>query len=70
MKKKPKLKNIVILGQFSDKKVRQIICTEEHQIGVIHTLRAMQPDGTVHVLDKPMEAIEWESEVNLSEKIK
>jgi len=68
--RKPKLKNIVILGQFSYKKIRQIICTEKHQIGVISVLRSMQPDGNVHVLDKPMEAIEWESDVDLSKVIK
>jgi len=71
MKKKTlTLKNIVILGKFSDEKIRQVICNPEQQIAVISTIRSIQPDGTLHVIDEPMEAIEWDSEVDIHKTIK
>lgn len=68
--RKPTLRNIVVLGKFSDNKIRQIICDEIQQLAVINTIRTVQSDGTVHVLEDPMETIDWESEINLSKKIK
>ena len=65
-KRKLELRNIVILGKFSDGKIRQIACTESQQRGVISTLRAMDPNDVVNVLDTPVDAVEWESDVNLS----
>jgi len=72
MKKKrnPTLKNIVIFGKFSDNKVRQILCNGDQQVSVITTMRNTQSDGTIHVIDHVIEGIEWESEINIHEKIK
>ena len=69
-KKNPTLKNIVIFGKFSDNKVRQILCNDQQQISVITTMRNAQSDGTIHVIDDVIEGIEWESEINIHEKIK
>jgi len=69
-KKNPTLKNIIIFGKFSDNKVRQILCNEDQQMRVITTLRNTQSDGTIHVLDSHLEGIEWDSEINIHEKLK
>ena len=68
--KKPTLKNIVIFGKFSDNKVRQILCNEDQQLCVVTTLRNSQSDRTIHVFDEHIEGIEWDSEINIHEKLK
>ena len=67
-KKQLTLKNITILGKFSNGKIRQVVCTEQQQFGVISTLRAMDPKDSINVLDEPIDSISWESNVNLSKK--
>ena len=60
--KKPKIKNIIILGKFSDKKIRQILCNKEQQLAVLNTMAEIHPEKTIHVLDKEIDGVEWDSE--------
>ena len=65
----PTLKNILILGMFSDGKVRKLICTEIQQLAVLNVMRAIDPDDNVKVIDEVLEGISWESEIDLNSKI-
>lgn len=62
----PKLKNFVIIGQFSDDVYRQFFVDEKTQRSIYNLIPLMDKDNQVKVLDKPVEGISWESPVNLS----
>lgn len=66
--KSPTLKNIIILGKFSDGKIRQVFCNKQQQVGTVSIIRSFEPDYTLKVLDKEVEGITWESDVDLSNK--
>lgn len=62
----PKLKNIAIIGQFTDDVYRQFFVDEKSQRAVISVLGVMNKDGSAGVYDKSIEGISWESPVNLN----
>lgn len=69
-KKEITLKNIIILGKFSDEKVRQIICDEEQQVFALAAVMRHSKNGVNRVIDDPIENISWDSNTDLTEIIK
>jgi hypothetical protein len=66
----PKLKNILILGMFSDNKVRQIFCDEKQQRTTIDIIIALDPDATLRVSAEEVKGITWESQIEFNKKPK
>ena len=63
--KPPELVNIVIIGQFSDGKNRQIFTTKIEQLNICALLVQLSKDGKIKVNEETIEGIEWKSDVDL-----
>lgn len=68
--KEPTLKNIIVLGKFSDGKVRQFLCNKFQQEGIIRVIISLDQDNTLKVIDKEVEGIEWKSDIDLAKILK
>jgi hypothetical protein len=53
----PELKDILVIGNFSDGKVRQILTTKGEKDCILGLLVQTSVDGKVKILDKPIEGL-------------
>ena len=65
LKNKIELKNIVVLGQFTDGKIRQIITTKIEQLNISRLLIQMSKDGKITAMEDTIESLSWKSDVDL-----
>lgn len=61
----PSLVNIVVLGKFTDGKIRQILTTKMEQLNITHILVQMSKDGKISAMENTMDSIDWESDIDL-----
>ena len=61
----PSLVNIVVLGKFTDGKVRQILTTKNEQLNITHILVQMSKDGKISAMENTIDSLGWESDIDL-----
>ena len=59
------LKNIIILGQFTGGKIRQIVTTKIEQLNISRLLIQMSKDGKITAMGSTIEGLDWKSDVDL-----
>lgn len=64
-KKRVELKNIVVLGQFTDGKIRQIITTKIEQLNISRLLIQLSREGKITAMENTIEGLDWKSDVDL-----
>lgn len=61
-----KVLNMILIGKFTDGKVRQFIFDEDAQRVLMTILASISPTKSPQVLETPLENINWESSIDLS----
>jgi len=65
-KETPTIKSMLIIGKFTDGKYRQIVCDKSTQAYLLDMIAVLH--GKIQVIEKEIEGITFESEVDLTEK--